>query len=80
MKRSGGVPVCTLFRNPHAATNAAPSENVSACSAEQIGSRSWVLLAEAGFNGNALAPFGAASGNYGASALGLHTGAKAVRL
>jgi hypothetical protein len=38
------------------------------------------LLAESGFYGNSLAALGAAPGNYSAAALGLHTGAKAVRL
>ena len=38
------------------------------------------LLAESWLNGNSLAPLGAAPGNDGASALGLHTGAKAVDL
>ena len=38
------------------------------------------LLAEPGLYGNSFAPLGAAPRNNGASALGLHTGAKAVNL
>ncbi len=38
------------------------------------------LLTKSGFNGNSLAASGATARNYSAAALGLHTGAKAVRL
>jgi hypothetical protein len=38
------------------------------------------LLTKSGFNGNSFAALGATARNYSAAALGLHTGAKAVRL